>query len=78
MDSYKSSMFDAFWFGWFFLRVLFWFGDLNFRIADYGIHFVRESIYNKRFNLLWEKDQVGCLSLFGGLGLFLMHTNTTR
>lgn len=38
--------------------VLFWFGDLNFRIADYGIHFVRESINNKRYNLLWEKDQV--------------------
>ncbi|KAL2297317.1 hypothetical protein Nmel_016616 [Mimus melanotis] len=39
-------------------EVLFWFGDLNFRIADYGIHFVRESINNKRFNLLWEKDQL--------------------
>ncbi|XP_062471760.1 inositol polyphosphate 5-phosphatase K isoform X3 [Pezoporus occidentalis] len=38
--------------------VLFWFGDLNFRIADYGIHFVRESINNKRYNLLWEKDQL--------------------
>nr|XP_030143937.3 inositol polyphosphate 5-phosphatase K isoform X1 [Taeniopygia guttata] len=39
-------------------ELLFWFGDLNFRIADYGIHFVRESISNKRFNLLWEKDQL--------------------
>ncbi|XP_052545124.1 inositol polyphosphate 5-phosphatase K isoform X1 [Tympanuchus pallidicinctus] len=38
--------------------VLFWFGDLNFRIADYGIHFVRESINSKRYNLLWEKDQL--------------------
>ncbi|XP_028942825.1 inositol polyphosphate 5-phosphatase K isoform X1 [Antrostomus carolinensis] len=38
--------------------VLFWFGDLNFRIADFGIHFVRESINNKRYNLLWEKDQL--------------------
>ncbi|XP_068512506.1 inositol polyphosphate 5-phosphatase K isoform X1 [Anas acuta] len=38
--------------------ILFWFGDLNFRIADYGIHFVRESINNKRYNLLWEKDQL--------------------
>lgn len=57
------------------LRVLFWFGDLNFRIADYGIHFVRESINNRRFNLLWDKDQVSWLSLFGGLGLVLMHTN---
>ncbi|XP_038013634.1 inositol polyphosphate 5-phosphatase K isoform X1 [Motacilla alba alba] len=39
-------------------ELLFWFGDLNFRIADYGIHFVRESINNKRFSLLWEKDQL--------------------
>ncbi|XP_057237528.1 inositol polyphosphate 5-phosphatase K isoform X1 [Malurus melanocephalus] len=39
-------------------EVLFWFGDLNFRIADYGIHFVRESIQNRRFSLLWEKDQL--------------------
>ncbi|XP_067422115.1 inositol polyphosphate 5-phosphatase K isoform X2 [Emydura macquarii macquarii] len=38
--------------------ILFWFGDLNFRIADYGIHFVRESISNSRYNLLWEKDQL--------------------
>ncbi|NXA35321.1 INP5K phosphatase, partial [Eudromia elegans] len=38
--------------------VLFWFGDLNFRIADYGIHFVRESINNRRYSLLWEKDQL--------------------
>ncbi|KFU86367.1 Inositol polyphosphate 5-phosphatase K, partial [Chaetura pelagica] len=38
--------------------VLFWFGDLNFRIADYGIHFVRESINNKRYSLLWDKDQL--------------------
>ncbi|XP_069729818.1 inositol polyphosphate 5-phosphatase K isoform X2 [Phaenicophaeus curvirostris] len=38
--------------------VLFCFGDLNFRIADYGIHFVRESINNKRYSLLWEKDQL--------------------
>ncbi|XP_029468836.1 inositol polyphosphate 5-phosphatase K isoform X2 [Rhinatrema bivittatum] len=38
--------------------VLFWFGDLNFRIADYGIHFVREAINKSQFNLLWEKDQL--------------------
>ncbi|XP_037736078.1 inositol polyphosphate 5-phosphatase K isoform X2 [Chelonia mydas] len=38
--------------------ILFWFGDLNFRIADYGIHFIRESISNSRYNLLWEKDQL--------------------
>ncbi|XP_015277328.1 PREDICTED: inositol polyphosphate 5-phosphatase K [Gekko japonicus] len=38
--------------------VLFWFGDLNFRIEDYGLHFIRESINNNRFSLLWEKDQL--------------------
>uniref|UniRef100_A0A8D0GT53 Inositol polyphosphate-5-phosphatase K n=1 Tax=Sphenodon punctatus TaxID=8508 RepID=A0A8D0GT53_SPHPU len=38
--------------------ILFWFGDLNFRIADYGIHFVRDSISKSKFNLLWEKDQL--------------------
>ncbi|KAM6459117.1 inositol polyphosphate 5-phosphatase K isoform 2-T2 [Liasis olivaceus] len=39
-------------------QLLFWFGDLNFRIEDYGLHFIRESISNSRFNLLWEKDQL--------------------
>ncbi|XP_041097160.1 inositol polyphosphate 5-phosphatase K-like isoform X3 [Polyodon spathula] len=39
-------------------KVLFWFGDLNFRIADHGMHFLREAINNKRFHLLWEKDQL--------------------
>ncbi|XP_061461439.1 inositol polyphosphate 5-phosphatase K isoform X2 [Rhineura floridana] len=38
--------------------ILFWFGDLNFRIEDYGLHFIRESINNSRFSLLWEKDQL--------------------
>nr|XP_033777811.1 inositol polyphosphate 5-phosphatase K [Geotrypetes seraphini] len=38
--------------------VLFWFGDLNFRIADHGIHFVRETINKSQFCLLWEKDQL--------------------
>lgn len=56
MSSYKSSVVVCVF------SVLFWFGDLNFRIADYGIHFVRESINNKRYNLLWEKDQVCCLN----------------
>ncbi|XP_026576935.1 inositol polyphosphate 5-phosphatase K [Pseudonaja textilis] len=39
-------------------ELLFWFGDLNFRIEDYGLHFIRESISSSRFNLLWEKDQL--------------------
>ncbi|MEE6469239.1 hypothetical protein FKM82_008548 [Ascaphus truei] len=37
---------------------VFWFGDLNFRIADFGIHFVREVLNSNRYNLLWEKDQL--------------------
>lgn len=40
------------------IRVVFWFGDLNFRIADHGMHFLRSSINNGRFNLLWDRDQV--------------------
>ncbi|XP_032901754.1 inositol polyphosphate 5-phosphatase K [Amblyraja radiata] len=38
--------------------LLFWFGDLNFRIADHGLRFVRESIVRNRFHLLWDKDQL--------------------
>ncbi|XP_063061874.1 inositol polyphosphate 5-phosphatase Ka isoform X1 [Engraulis encrasicolus] len=39
-------------------RVVFWFGDLNFRIADHGMHFLRSCITSQRFNLLWPKDQL--------------------
>ncbi|XP_051973834.1 inositol polyphosphate 5-phosphatase K-like isoform X2 [Xyrauchen texanus] len=39
-------------------KVVFWFGDLNFRIADHGMHFLRSSINNGQFNLLWNKDQL--------------------
>ncbi|KTG36956.1 hypothetical protein cypCar_00016434 [Cyprinus carpio] len=39
-------------------KVVFWFGDLNFRIADHGMHFLRSSINNGRFNLLWNRDQL--------------------
>ncbi|XP_017273438.1 inositol polyphosphate 5-phosphatase K isoform X2 [Kryptolebias marmoratus] len=39
-------------------KVVFWFGDLNFRIDDHGLHFVRSSINSGRFNLLWSKDQL--------------------
>ncbi|XP_051891433.1 inositol polyphosphate 5-phosphatase Ka isoform X2 [Pristis pectinata] len=38
--------------------LLFWFGDLNFRIADHGLHFIRDSISKNRFHLLWDKDQL--------------------
>ena len=37
---------------------MFCFGDLNFRIADHGLHFIRSSINSGRLNLLWSKDQV--------------------
>uniref|UniRef100_A0A3B3ULG8 Inositol polyphosphate-5-phosphatase K n=1 Tax=Poecilia latipinna TaxID=48699 RepID=A0A3B3ULG8_9TELE len=39
-------------------HVVFWFGDLNFRIEDHGLHFVRSSINGGRLNLLWSKDQM--------------------
>uniref|UniRef100_A0A8C7HWP1 Inositol polyphosphate-5-phosphatase K n=1 Tax=Oncorhynchus kisutch TaxID=8019 RepID=A0A8C7HWP1_ONCKI len=39
-------------------QVVFWFGDLNFRISDHGMHFLRSSINSGRFNLLWERDQL--------------------
>ncbi|XP_070839925.1 inositol polyphosphate 5-phosphatase K isoform X1 [Chaetodon trifascialis] len=39
-------------------KVAFCFGDLNFRIADHGLHFLRSSINSGRLNLLWNKDQL--------------------
>ncbi|KAM3602000.1 uncharacterized protein V6R79_022593 [Siganus canaliculatus] len=39
-------------------KVLFCLGDLNFRIADHGLHFIRSSINSGRLNLLWSKDQL--------------------
>lgn len=39
-------------------RVVLWFGDLNFRIEDHGMLFVRNCITSQRYNLLWPKDQV--------------------
>ncbi|XP_035483059.1 inositol polyphosphate 5-phosphatase K [Scophthalmus maximus] len=39
-------------------KVVFCFGDLNFRIADHGLHFLRSSINSGRLNLLWSKDQL--------------------
>ncbi|KAM9211018.1 inositol polyphosphate 5-phosphatase K isoform 1-T1 [Dugong dugon] len=38
--------------------LIFWFGDMNFRIEDFGLHFVRESIKNRCYGELWEKDQL--------------------
>ncbi|XP_031695751.1 inositol polyphosphate 5-phosphatase K-like isoform X2 [Anarrhichthys ocellatus] len=39
-------------------RLVFWFGDLNFRIEDHGMHFVRSCISDQTYNLLWSKDQL--------------------
>ncbi|XP_043106559.1 phosphatidylinositol 4,5-bisphosphate 5-phosphatase A isoform X2 [Puntigrus tetrazona] len=38
--------------------VVFWFGDLNFRIEGYDIHVVKGAIENDKLPLLWEKDQL--------------------
>lgn len=41
-----------------FSSVVFWFGDLNFRIEDYDIHVVKCAIDSNKLPLLWERDQV--------------------
>lgn len=46
-----------------FLSVVFWFGDLNFRIEDYDIHVVKCAIDSNKLPLLWERDQVRHLLL---------------
>ncbi|XP_014682355.1 inositol polyphosphate 5-phosphatase K isoform X2 [Equus asinus] len=38
--------------------LILWFGDMNFRIEDFGLHFVRESIKYRYYSDLWEKDQL--------------------
>uniref|UniRef100_H3D9W7 Inositol polyphosphate-5-phosphatase Ka n=1 Tax=Tetraodon nigroviridis TaxID=99883 RepID=H3D9W7_TETNG len=42
-------------------RLVFWFGDLNFRIQDHGMHFVRSCISSQNYNLLWSKDQLNMM-----------------
>lgn len=42
----------------FFFSVVFWFGDLNFRIDDLEMQVVKLAIDNNKFSILWEKDQV--------------------
>lgn len=44
-------------------RAVFWFGDLNFRIEDHGMNFIRNCLTSQRFDLLWPKDQVLTWSL---------------
>lgn len=38
--------------------LILWFGDMNFRIEDFGLLFVQECITKKRYKELWEKDQL--------------------
>ncbi|KAM9360666.1 inositol polyphosphate 5-phosphatase K [Symphorus nematophorus] len=38
--------------------VVFWFGDLNFRIDDLEMQVVKSAIDNNKFPMLWEKDQL--------------------
>uniref|UniRef100_A0A3P8UPL6 Phosphatidylinositol 4,5-bisphosphate 5-phosphatase A n=1 Tax=Cynoglossus semilaevis TaxID=244447 RepID=A0A3P8UPL6_CYNSE len=38
--------------------VVFWFGDLNFRIEDYDIHVVKCTVDSNKLPLLWERDQL--------------------
>lgn len=38
--------------------MVFWFGDLNFRIDDLDMQVVKSAIDNNKFVALWEKDQV--------------------
>lgn len=42
----------------FFHSVVFWFGDLNFRIDDLDMQVVKSAIDNNKFSMLLEKDQV--------------------
>ncbi len=46
------------WIDSFFCSVVFWFGDLNFRIDDLDMQVVKSTIDNNKFSMLWEKDQV--------------------
>uniref|UniRef100_A0A7N6B0X3 Inositol polyphosphate-related phosphatase domain-containing protein n=1 Tax=Anabas testudineus TaxID=64144 RepID=A0A7N6B0X3_ANATE len=38
--------------------VVFWFGDLNFRIDDLDMQVVKSAIDNNKFSIMWEKDQL--------------------
>ncbi|XP_061842263.1 inositol polyphosphate 5-phosphatase K isoform X1 [Nerophis lumbriciformis] len=38
--------------------VVFWFGDLNFRIDDLEMQVVKTAIDNNKLSMLWEKDQL--------------------
>uniref|UniRef100_A0A3P9QBY7 Inositol polyphosphate-5-phosphatase J n=1 Tax=Poecilia reticulata TaxID=8081 RepID=A0A3P9QBY7_POERE len=38
--------------------LVFWFGDLNFRIEKMDIQAVKSAIENNKYSMLWEKDQL--------------------
>ncbi|KAI6048767.1 INPP5J [Marmota monax] len=38
--------------------LVFWFGDLNFRIESFDLHFVKFAIDSDQLHQLWEKDQL--------------------
>ncbi|XP_020852271.1 phosphatidylinositol 4,5-bisphosphate 5-phosphatase A isoform X2 [Phascolarctos cinereus] len=38
--------------------IVFWFGDLNFRIENYDLRFVKFAIDSNQLQKLWEKDQL--------------------
>ncbi|OCT98111.1 hypothetical protein XELAEV_18010339mg [Xenopus laevis] len=44
--------------------LVFWFGDLNFRIEDLDLHFVKSAIQGNKLALLWEKDQLNIAKIF--------------
>lgn len=52
--------------------MVFWFGDLNFRIEDYDIHVVKCAIDSNKLPLLWERDQVRPLSTSNRNTLFFL------
>ncbi|KAM9392629.1 phosphatidylinositol 4,5-bisphosphate 5-phosphatase A isoform 2-T3 [Pholidichthys leucotaenia] len=39
-------------------EVVFWFGDLNFRIDDLDMQVVKSAIDNNKYSMLWENDQL--------------------
>uniref|UniRef100_A0A3Q3B599 Phosphatidylinositol 4,5-bisphosphate 5-phosphatase A n=1 Tax=Kryptolebias marmoratus TaxID=37003 RepID=A0A3Q3B599_KRYMA len=39
-------------------HLVFWFGDLNFRIDDLDMQVVKSAIDNNKLSVLWEKDQL--------------------
>lgn len=47
---------------------------MNFRIEDFGLHFVREAIKNQCYSDLWEKDQVKSGKAWGWGGTVLIGT----